>query len=150
MALNLERVGTAYPAVTYEVGREKIREFADAVGDPNPAYRDRAAARALGHDDVVAPPTFAVVVTRDPQKAVIDDPGLGLDFARVVHGDQKFVHHRPIRAGDRLSVVATVESARTVAGNDILTIRSDVSGPVGEPVATVRATLVARAVETEG
>jgi acyl dehydratase len=149
MSLNLERVGTAYPAVTYEVGREKIREFAEAVGDPNPAYRDAAAARALGHPDVVAPPTFAVVVTRDPQKAVIDDPELGLDFSRVVHGDQKFVHHRPILAGDRLSVVASVESARTVAGNDILTIRTEVSGADGAPVTTVRATLVARAVETE-
>ena len=150
MALNLEKVGAAYPPATYEVGREKIREFADAIGDPNPAYRDAQAARALGHADVVAPPTFAVVVTREPQKSVIDDPELGLDFSRVVHGDQKFLLHRPITAGDMLSVVATVDSARTVAGNDILAIRSDVSGADGEPVATVRATLVACAVESEG
>jgi acyl dehydratase len=150
MALNLDKVGTSYPAVTYEVGREKIREFADAVGDPNPAYRDAEVARSLGHADVVAPPTFAVVVTRNPQKAVIDDPELGLDFSRVVHGDQRFVLHRPITAGDVLRVVATVDSARSVAGNDILAIRSEVAGAAGEPVATVRATLVARAVESEG
>jgi acyl dehydratase len=150
MAINLELVGKQYPPMSYEVGREKIREFADAVADPNPAYRDARTAQALGYPDVVAPPTFAVVVTRGPQLAVIDDDELGLDFSRVVHGDQRFAYHRPIVAGDRLTVVATVESARTVAGNDIVTIRSDVAGPDAEPVVTVWATLVARAVEKEG
>ena len=148
MAVNLDLVGKSYPAMAYEVGREKIREFADAVGDPSPVYRDVDAARALGHADVVAPPTFAVVATRGPQLAVIDDPELGLDFTRVVHGDQRFAYERAIVAGDRLSVVASIESARTVAGNDIVTIRSDVTAEHGEPVATVWATLVARAPET--
>ena len=103
MALNVELVGKQYPPQTYEVGREKIREFAAAVGDDNPAYRDVDAAKALGHDDLVAPPTFAVVVTRGPQIAVIDDPDLGLDFSRVVHGDQKFQFTRPIVAGEVLA-----------------------------------------------
>jgi len=150
MAIDLSLVGKRYPAMTYEVGREKIREFADAIGDPNPAYRDADAARALGHPDVVAPPTFAVVATRGPQIAVIDDRELGLDFSRVVHGDQRFVHHRPIVAGDRLTVVASIDSARSVAGNDIVTIRSDISGADGEPVAVVTATLVSRAPDPEG
>jgi acyl dehydratase len=135
--------------MTYEVGREKIREFADAVGDPNPAYHDLGVARALGHPDLVAPPTFAVVATRRPQLAVIEDDELGLDFSRVVHGDQRFVYSRPIVAGDRLVVTASIDSVRSVAGNDILSIRSDVSDEAGEPVATVWATLVARAPESE-
>lgn len=147
MGLNTELVGKQYPPQVYEVGREKVREFAAAVGDDNPAYHDVDAARALGHADLVAPPTFAVVVTRGPQIAVIDDPDLGLDFSRVVHGDQKFQFTRPIVAGDVLHTTASVASARIMAGNDILTIRSDVADAAGEPVASVFATLVARAVE---
>ncbi len=147
MALNVELVGKQYPPQTYEVGREKVREFAVAVGDDNPAYRDVDAARALGHADLVAPPTFAVVVTRGPQLSVIDDPELGLDFSRVVHGDQKFRFTRPIVAGEVLHTTASVHSARTMAGNDILTIRSDVADSSGAPVVSVFATLVARAVE---
>jgi acyl dehydratase len=147
MPLNVDLVGKHYPPQVYEVGREKIREFADAVGDDNPAYHDVDAARSLGHPDLVAPPTFAVVVTRGPQISVIDDPELGLDFSRVVHGDQKFHFDRPIVAGDVLTTTSMVNSARTVAGNDILTIRSDVTDPAGAPVVSVFATLVARAVE---
>ena len=145
MALNRDKVGTTYLPLTYEVGRERIREFAEAVGDPNPAYVDPAAARALGHPDVVAPPTFAVVATRRSQIAVIEDPELGLDFSRVVHGDQRFAYVRPIVAGDTLVVTACVETARVMAGNDILTIRSDISDDTGSQVATVWATLVSRA-----
>lgn len=147
MALNTELVGKSYPSHSYEVGREKIREFAAALGDANPAYRDPVAAQELGHQDILAPPTFAVVVTREPQISVIDDPDLGLDFTRVVHGDQKFAYTRPIVAGDVLSTTASVDSARTMAGNDILTIRSDVVDSGGSPVLTAWATLVARAVE---
>ena len=147
MALNVELVGKQYPMQIYEVGREKVREFAAAVGDDNPAYRDVEAARALGHPDLVAPPTFAVVVTRGSQISVIDDPDLGLDFSRVVHGDQKFQFTRPIVAGDVLHTTASVASARTMAGNDILTIRSDVADADGNAVVSVFATLVARAVE---
>jgi len=147
MALNVELVGKQYPPQTYEVGREKIREFAAALGDSNPAYHDVDTAKELGHSDLVAPPTFAVVVTRGPQVAVIDDPELGLDFSRVVHGDQKFQYTRPIVAGEMLHTTASVHSARTIAGNDILTIRSDVADEAGAPVVSVFATLVARAVE---
>lgn len=147
MALNVKLVGKQYPTQIYEVGREKVREFAAAVGDDNPAYRDVGAANALGHPDLLAPPTFAVVVTRGAQMSVIDDPDLGLDFSRVVHGDQKFQFTRPIVAGDVLHTTASVASARTMAGNDILTIRSDVADASGALVVSVFATLVARAVE---
>lgn len=147
MALNVELLGKAYPPQTYEVGREKIREFAEAVGDSNPAYHDVDSAQSLGHRDLVAPPTFAVVVTRGPQLSVIEDPELGLDFSRVVHGDQRFEFQRPIVAGDVLTTTASVSAAHTRAGNDFLTIRSDVVDASRRPVVSVFATLVARAVE---
>jgi acyl dehydratase len=138
-------VGRKYPPTPpYEVGREKIREFAEAIGDDNPAYRDPEAARALGHPDVIAPPTFAIVLSMGAGRQVITDPELGLDYGRVVHGEQRFVHARPIRAGDRLTVTVTVENIRTAAGNDMITTRGDVSTVDGEPVCTAYSTLVAR------
>lgn len=145
MALDQSFVGRTYPATpAYEVGREKIREFADAIGDPNPAYRDAEAARALGHPDVVAPPTFPIVLSSRAAAQVIFDPELGLDYSRVVHGEQRFVSTRPVYAGDRLTVVVTVENIRTAAGNDIVTTRGDVSTEDGEHVLSAFSTLVAR------
>jgi acyl dehydratase len=145
MALDPSFVGRTYPPTpVYEVGREKIREFADAIGDPNPAYRDAEAAQALGHPDVVAPPTFPIVLSMRASTQVVLDPDLGLDYSRVVHGEQRFVYTRPVHAGDRLTVVVTVENIRAAAGNDILTTRGDVSTEDGEPVLTAYGTLVAR------
>lgn len=99
MALDQSFVGRTYPPTDpYEVGREKIREFAEAVGDANPAYTDPEAAKALGHPDVIAPPTFVFSITFKAAGQVVQDPQLGLDYSRVVHGDQKFVYVRPVRA----------------------------------------------------
>ena len=138
-------IGRVYPPTEpYEVGREKIREFADAVSDPNPAYRDPAAARALGYPDVIAPPTFAIAVTMRAGHQVIMDPELGIDYSRVVHGEQRFVHHRPIHAGDLLRVVVSVEDIRQAAGNDIVTTKSDVQTVDGEAVLSAYSTIVAR------
>lgn len=148
MALNPEFVGRTYPAgPAYEVGREKIREFADAIGDQNPAYRDQAAARAYGHDDVIAPPTFAVLVSQRATAGPIFDPELGLDYSRVVHGEQRFVYTRPVRAGDRLVAALTIETIRSVAGNDILGTRADVTTEAGEPVVTAYSTIIVRGPE---
>ena len=80
MPIDPSYAGRSYPPTEpYEVGVEKIREFAAAVGDPNPAYRDREAAKALGHPDVVAPPTFPFVLTFQASRRLIDDPELGID-----------------------------------------------------------------------
>ena len=145
MALDQSFVGRKYPPTPpYEVGREKIREFADAIGDQNPVYRDPEAARALGHPDVIAPPTFPIVLSMRAGAQVVFDPELGLDYSRVVHGEQRFVYTRPVRAGDRLTVTVSVENIRSAAGNDILTTRGDVATVDGEPVLTVYSTLVAR------
>ncbi len=148
MALNPDFVGRTYPAAPpYEVGREKIREFADAIGDHNPAYREPDAARALGHPDVIAPPTFPIVVSMRASAAAVFDPDLGLDYSRVVHGEQRFVFTRPVRAGDRLVATLSIESIRTVAGNDILGTRAEIATEDGEPVVTAFATIVSRGPE---
>ncbi|MET8573702.1 MaoC family dehydratase N-terminal domain-containing protein [Streptomyces sp. NPDC005012] len=148
MALDQSFVGRSYPPTDpYEVGREKIREFAAAVGDPNPAYTDPEAAKALGHPDVIAPPTFVFAVSFKAASRVIHDPELGLDYSRVVHGDQKFSYRRPVRAGDRLTVTTTIDAIKSLAGNDILDIRGDVYDETGELVVTAWTKLVARAAE---
>src|SRR3954452_21362661 len=122
MPVDQSFVGRVYPPTpAYRVSREKIREFADAINDPNPVYRDPAAARALGHADVVAPPTFPIVLTLKAGHQVITDPDLGIDYSRVVHGEQRFVHNRPVRAGDVLRVRLTVDDIRVAAGNDLVT-----------------------------
>ncbi|MEU1894586.1 MaoC family dehydratase N-terminal domain-containing protein [Streptomyces pristinaespiralis] len=148
MALDQSFVGRTYPPTApYEVGREKIREFAAAVGDENPAYTDREAARALGHSDVIAPPTFAFTITFKAAEQVTQDPQLGLDYSRVVHREQQFAYVRPLRAGDRLSVTSTIEAIKSLAGNDILDVRGDVHDESGELVVTAWTKLVARAAE---
>src|SRR5215211_1609480 len=151
MPIDPSFIGRTYPPTEpYEVGREKIREFADAIGDPNPIYRDRAAAEKLGHPDVIAPPTFPVVLSMRAGAQVIADPALGLDYSRVVHGEQRFVYTRPVRAGDRLTVLVSVEDIRSAAGNDLITTKGEVSTVDGEHVVTTYSTLVARGTAKEG
>jgi acyl dehydratase len=148
MPLDQSYVGRSFPPTApYRVGREKIREFAVAIGDTEPAYLDPAAARHLGHPDVVAPPTFPVVVTWAANLQLIEDPGLGLDFSRVVHGDQRFEYARPVRAGDELVCVNTVEEIVARAGHEFLTTRTDVRTSAGEPVVVVHARLIVRGEE---
>ncbi len=145
MALNPEFIGRTYPAgPSYLVGREKIREFARAVGDSNPAYLDPEAARALGYVDVIAPPTFAIVLSLDAANAALFDPELGLDYSRVVHGEQSFAYTRPICAGDELIVTTVIENIRSMAGNDMITTKGIITTVDGEPVATATSMLVAR------
>jgi acyl dehydratase len=149
MPLDASFAGRTYPPTApYEVGREKIREFADAIGDRDPAYRDPEAAQALGHPDVVAPPTFAVIVAFRGLDTIVEDPDLGLDYSRVVHGDQRFSYRRPLRAGDRVTATAVVETVRSVGGNDILGVRCDLATEDGEPVGSAWSTLVARGEES--
>ncbi len=146
MGMDPAFVGRAFPPPqAYLVGVEKIREFAAAIGDDSGACHDRSAAIAAGYKDLVAPPTFAIVVSARAQEAVIFDPELGLDFSRVVHGDQRFVHHRPIVAGDELTSVVHIDSIRVLAGNDVIGLRTEISGATGEPVCTAHSTLVSRA-----
>jgi acyl dehydratase len=126
MALNTARIGHRYPDTpSYEVGREKIREFATAIGDGSPIYRDVDAARAAGHRDVPAPPTFAIVIAQPAARQASADPEIGVDYSRVVHGEQRFEHHEPICAGDVLTARVEVTTIRPAGSNWMLTTRTE-------------------------
>src|SRR3954465_8362654 len=146
MPINRDFIGREYAAPeTYEVSRELIRRFADAIGDPNPAYRDIEAAKALGHPDVIAPPTFLTVLGfRFGGAGPMSDPALGLNYALVVHGEQRFVHHRPVRAGDVLKIVSSVDDIRDAGRNELMTTKMAVSTTEGEPIADAYSTIVSR------
>jgi acyl dehydratase len=105
-----EAVGRSYEPVTYAVGREKIREYAHAVGETNPLYLDVEAARAAGHADVVAPPMFAVVYSARAVMPAMFDPDVEMNFAMMVHGGQAFEWGPLVVAGDEISTTATVKS----------------------------------------
>ena len=143
MSLDPSFVGRTYPPTApYQVGREKIREFATAIGATDPAHHDPEAARSLGHADVVAPPTFPVLVTMAASRQIVEDPALGVDYSRVVHGDQRFAYTRPVVAGDELVCVSTIEEVTTRGGHGFLTTRTDVSTVDGEPVVAVWSKIV--------
>jgi acyl dehydratase len=142
MTIDPSATGRVYEPQRYEVGREKIREFAEAIRDDSPAYRDTDAARELGHTDVVAPPTFAMIPVLRGFDLLMDD--LGIEYSRVIHVDQRFLHTRPIQAGDRLMTTTTLDSVRSRAGSDFLGIRCEVETESGEHVCTARATLLVR------
>lgn len=145
MAVNVAYAGRSYPPTApYAVGREHLRDFARAVGSAHPAHHDVEAARSLGHPDVVAPPTFAVVVAQRAEAQLIEDPEAGIDFSRVVHADERFTHHRPIHAGDELVTVLHVDQITERAGLAMVTTRCEISAADGAPVATVTSTLAVR------
>lgn len=148
MPLDRSYVGRQLPSTApYQVGREKIREFAAAIGADEAAYFEPAAAKALGYPDVIAPPTFPAVVSFAATDQLIEDPQFGLDFSRVVHGDQRFSYTRPVVAGDELVATVTVEEITERGGHEFLTTRTDVTTTAGEPVVVVWAKLVVRGEE---
>src|SRR5215472_4775149 len=145
MAINRAFVGRTYPAsAPYEVSRLKIAEFATAIGDPNPLYRDRAAAQAAGHADVIAPPTFPIVITMAVSGSALGDPDLGLNYAMVVHGEQRFSYARPLTAGDVVTAQVTITDIREVGRNVMLTTSTDITTVTGELVCNAVATIVER------
>ena len=145
MALNRDYIGRSFPlSEPYEVSRVKIAEFADAIGDPSPLCRDRGAAQAAGYPDVIAPPTFAIVITMANSSYAIMDQGLGLDYSMVVHGEQRFEHARPLHAGDVVVARSTITDIRDAGRNVMLTTRTDITTVGGEHVCTALSTLVER------
>jgi acyl dehydratase len=144
MPLNRDHLGrSTTSSEPFEVTRGDIRRFATAIGDRNPAYHDRAAAQALGHRDVVAPPTFLITLGFSTAESLITDPALGLDYSLVVHGEQRFELHRPVYAGDLLDTEARLDAMRDAGRNELLSIVTEVSSG-GERVATTTNTLVSR------
>ncbi|MEU3601702.1 MaoC family dehydratase N-terminal domain-containing protein [Streptomyces sp. NPDC006798] len=144
MALDPGCVGKTYPpARPYPVEPETIRRFATAVGDPAPVYTDPAAARALGHADVLAPPTFPFPVVMRALDEVFRYEDIGFDPTYLIHGSQRFEYARPVRAGDRLVTTVEITGAQRLRGRDVLTLRADLADAGGEHVVTAHLTLVA-------
>lgn len=145
MSVNPELVGREFPPVgPYLVGREKVREFARAVFATNPIYIDVDAARAAGYADVVAPPTFPVVVQEHTLAQLLAEPDANIDFSRVVHGDQRFVYSRPVVAGDELTATLSVTSVKSLGAHSMVTSESFMTDPTGAHVVTAVSTLVVR------
>ncbi|WP_430644812.1 FAS1-like dehydratase domain-containing protein [Agromyces sp. GXS1127] len=145
MPVNPELQGRVFaPTAPYLVGREKVREFARAVFAANPINHDVDAARAAGHADIVAPPTFAVVVQEHTLAQLLAEPDAGIDFSRVVHGDQRFTSTRPIVAGDELTATLTVSSVKTLGAHSMVTAESVITDAEGAHVVTAISTLVVR------
>ena len=117
-------VGKTYPPTLYAVGREKIKEYARAVGETNPLHLDHEAARAAGYADVVAPPMFAVVYCSAAMGPAYFDPELGIDFSRLVHGGQEFKWGPLVVAGDEITTTVAVKSIEERAGNGFFVFES--------------------------
>jgi acyl dehydratase len=145
VTVNPELQGRAFaPTAPYLVGREKVREFSRAVFATHPTNLDVEAARAAGYADVVAPPTFPVVIQEATLAQLLAEPDAGIDFSRVVHGDQRFTYTRPIVAGDELTATLEVTSIKTLGGNAMVTAQSTIVDAEGEHVVTAISTLVVR------
>ena len=145
MAINPDYAGRTFePSEPYEVSRVKIAEFATAIGEPSPLCRDRAAAQAAGYPDVIAPPTFAIVVTSAANSTLMTDRDLGVNYAMIVHGEQSFTHTRPLHAGDVVVAQSTIESIKAVRSMTTMAIVTQVRTVDGEHVCTTRSTLVER------
>lgn len=142
MSINTAREGHRYPGIEYQVSREAIREFAAAVQNQHPAHRHVDAARALGHSDLVAPPTFAVVIAQRAEAAVIADEEVGIDFSRVVHAEERFTHHAPITAGDTVHAVATLDRIRIMGSGAMVTTVTEIHDDAATPLSTVTSTLL--------
>ena len=138
MAIETGAVGKTYPPVTYAVGREKIREYASAVGETNPLHLDPEAAREAGHADVVAPPMFAVVYSAPAMGPAIFDPDVGINFAAMVHGGQEFVWGEPVCAGDVITTSSRVADISEKDGRGFYVFESTSVNQDGDEV--VRAT----------
>ena len=143
--MTVDITGRQYPAVgPYHVGSEEIRRFAAAVKNTHPLHYDADVARAAGHKDLVAPPTFLVSIAQRAEALMVNDPDAAVDFSRVVHSDQRFTHHRAVVAGDELFAQATLTSVKELAGNRMLTTQTEVTNADQAPVATITSTLLIR------
>ena len=145
MALNPEFIGKQYPdTAPYLIGREKVREFATAIGEQSPVFHDLAEAVRMGYSDLPAPPTFAFVLTHKAMAAAMFDPDLGLDYSRVVHGEQAFEYRRPLVAGDEVVVTSHIADIHSRGANEFLVTQADVVSLDGELIVRTRGIIASR------
>ncbi|RAZ33351.1 MaoC family dehydratase N-terminal domain-containing protein [Microbacterium sp. SMR1] len=143
MSVNPDLVDRAFaPTAPYLVGREKVREFARAVFATDPQHTDPEAARALGHADVVAPPTFAMVIQDLTLQQLLGEPDSGIALERTVHAEQRFRYTRPIVAGDELTAQLTVTGIRAFGKGAMVTSEADIRDVAGDHVVTAVSVLL--------
>jgi acyl dehydratase len=147
MSISTEAIGKVYPPTVYAVGREKIREFAAAVGETNPLHSDVDAARAAGYDDVVAPPMFAVVYAGASLTPALFDPEVGIVFAMLVHGRQEFRWGRLVVAGDEITTTTTVKDISDRRGLGFYVFETESKAGDDETVCTGTWTQIVRGAE---
>jgi acyl dehydratase len=129
-------------SATYAVGREKVREYAYAVGETDERYLDPAKARAAGFQDVVAPPMFAAVYSGPAVFPAITESGL--DFSRMVHGAQEFTWHEPVVAGDEITTEAELDEEAERGGLKFYVFKTTSKNQRGELVCEGRWTNIVR------
>jgi acyl dehydratase len=144
MPLNQSFKGKEYPPVAVTVDREDVDRFAGAVGEDAPVFRDPEAARAAGYPEQVAPPTFVTRMQIMTSAQVVLDQALGLDYSRVVHGEQSYRWERPIVVGDVLSAVPRIADIYSKKSNEYLVIEAEIKDARGETVVVGRTTLISR------
>jgi acyl dehydratase len=146
MPVDTQAAGKTYEPKTYAVGREKVREYANAVGETNPVHLDVDAARAAGYADVVAPPMFAVVYSAPAMAPAVLDPEVGIDLAMMVHGGQEFAWAKPVVAGDEITTTASVKDISERAGKGFYVFETVSTNQDGDTVATGTWTNIVRGV----
>jgi acyl dehydratase len=134
--VNTGAIGKTYPVTMYAVGREKVREYAHAVGETNPLYLNLDTARAAGYADLVAPPMFAVVYAGRSIAPALFDPDVGIDFARMLHGGQEFRWGPVVVAGDEIDTTTTVKDISQRGGMNFYVFETDSRNQRGETVCT--------------
>lgn len=145
MAVNPAVQGKTYPPIpSYVVSRAKIAEFAVAIGATDAAHTDPTVAQQRGYVDVIAPPTYAISIAQRAEAAVVADPEAAIDYSRMVHGEQKFDHHRPLVAGDEITAATTVTRVRSAGGHSMVTLETTISTLDGTPTTTATSLLVVR------
>jgi len=144
--VSAEAVGRTFPPALYAVGREKVREYAHAVGETNPLHLDPEAARAAGFDDVVAPPMFVVVYSAPAMAPAVLSPEVGINLALMVHGAQEFVWGRPVVAGDEITTEVQVTDITERDGKGFYVFESRSTAQDGERVCTGTWTNIVRGV----
>ena len=143
MPVNSELVGREFPPTApYLVGREKVREFARAVFADAPQHIDVDAARAAGYSDVVAPPTFPMVIQDLTLQQLLSEPDSGIVLARTIHAEQRFQYSRPIVAGDELTAQLAVTGIRSMGGNAMITSEASITDAAGAHVVTAVSVLL--------
>lgn len=144
MPLNESLKGKEYQPVTVVVDRDHVLRFAEAIGEDDPVFRDPEAARAAGHPEQLAPPTFVTTMQITTSGQVVVDPDLGLDYSMVVHGEQAYEWRRPVRLGDVLSAVPRIVDIYSKGPNEFLVIQAEIRDETGETVVVGRTTLLSR------